>query len=77
MGLEYSPAQQMGKSCESMQPSGSSTDVVCRRARRGYKETQLGCCNQTTASAESENCECKREYPQEQAWMLDNAAPQG
>ena len=48
----------MGKSCESMQPSESSTDVACRRARGGHKETELGGGNQTIASAKSENCEC-------------------
>ena len=61
MGLEYSPAQQMGKSGESMQPSESSTDVACRRARGGHKETKLGGGNQITASAKSENCECERQ----------------
>ena len=59
-----------------MQPSESSTDVACRRARGGHKETQLVDGNETTALAKSENCECggKREHPQEKAWMLDDAA---
>jgi hypothetical protein len=46
MRLEYSSAQQMGKSGESMQLSGSSTDVAYGRARRRNKEIELDCGNQ-------------------------------
>jgi hypothetical protein len=95
MGLEYSPSQQMGKSGESMEPSGSSTDVAYGRARRGQKENELGVWATRSLrrlkarivsvggwatrslrrlKARIVSVGGKREYPQEKAWMLDDAA---